>query len=133
MERRNRANLVVTFLVAAAAVACSDQSPLAPGDVPDGRLAALASPVLLARQSSGPSFVGQDLGILPGDNQSVAFGVNNAGQVVGQSAGTTGAHAFYWNGALQSLTTPGSQGAAYAIGSGATSYAVGYERAPGQP
>lgn len=133
MARRHPNHYLALLIATGGAAGCAEPSLVEPGAVPDGRLAALAAPVLLARQSSGPSFVGQDLGILPGDNQSVAFGVNNAGEVVGQSAGTSGAHAFYWNGALQNLTTPGSQGAAYAIGSGATAFAVGYERAPGQP
>lgn len=82
---------------------------------------------------AAPSVVGQDLGVLPGDNQTAGFGVNDAGRVVGQSANGIGnLRAFYWNGTLQNLTTPGSRGAAYAISSGATEYAVGYEHLPGQ-
>jgi probable HAF family extracellular repeat protein len=95
----------------------------------------LTDPSLQARVKppAAPSFVGQDLGVLPGDNQTSAFGVNDAGGVVGQSAdGSGNIRAFYWNGTMQALTTPGSRGAAYAISSGATEYAVGYENLPGQ-
>jgi len=183
MERWNRASLVVTLPVTAAAVACSDQSPLAPGrprrrpgcdpggaghlpDLlpqgnqrrtdrqrgtcslpvlslfmlaaacgPESSREAITDPSQQARikPPAAPSFVGQDLGVLPGDNQSSGFGVNSAGRVVGQSAsGTGGVRGFYWDGSLHNLTTAGAQGAAYAVSSGAQAYAVGYERSPGQ-
>jgi probable HAF family extracellular repeat protein len=47
----------------------------------------------------------QDLGVLPGDNSSEAFGVNNSGEVVGYSYGSGGMRAFRWTkaGGMQSL------------------------------
>jgi len=117
----NRIGLAVATVLAAAC------APDLPTEATPGVLAARGN------HPSGPSFVGQDLGVLPGDNQSSGFGVNNAGLVVGQSADGNGAiRAFYWDGSLHQLTTAGSRGAAYAISSGATAYAVGYEQAPGQ-
>ncbi len=46
-----------------------------------------------------------DLGTLPGDMFSVAFGINNKGQIVGQSCNAGGAcRAFIWqNGAMTDL------------------------------
>ncbi|MGA8473524.1 MAG: hypothetical protein WB681_00520 [Candidatus Cybelea sp.] len=46
-----------------------------------------------------------DLGTLPGDMFSVAFGINNKGQVVGQSCNASGAcRAFIWQkGAMTDL------------------------------
>jgi probable HAF family extracellular repeat protein len=106
------------------AIGCGSQSS---GD-------GLTDPAQQARikPPAAPSYVGQDLGVLPGDNQSTGFGVNSAGQVVGQSAsGTGGVRGFYWDGTMHNLTTPGAQGVALAISSGSTAYAVGYERASG--
>jgi probable HAF family extracellular repeat protein len=51
----------------------------------------------------------RDIGTLPGDTASEAFGINNAGTVVGYSSGPTGARAFVWSGGtMQNLgTLPG--------------------------
>jgi hypothetical protein len=83
-----------------------------------------------------PEYTVQGIGPLPGDNQSLGFGVNDSGSVVGSSfAPDVGERAFYWDrptGALYQLTTSGATGAAYAIagGSGGIAYAVGYESSP---
>lgn len=132
----NRIGLAVATVLAAAC------APDLPTEATPGGLAAArdgaGSPTNTSVDARGnrpsvPSFVGQDLGMLPGDNQSSGFGVNNAGLVVGHSANGSGVvRAFYWDGSLHQLTTAGSRGAAYAISSGATAYAVGYEQAPGQ-
>jgi probable HAF family extracellular repeat protein len=47
----------------------------------------------------------KDLGTLPGDTDSAAFGVNSRGDVVGYSLGPTGMRAFLWRPAegMQSL------------------------------
>ena len=86
----------------------------------------------------GPSYLGQSLGALPGDDQSRGEGVNDAGSVVGRSwsSNSSGERAFYWDrptDVLYQLTTSGATGAAYAIagGSGGIEYVVGYERAAG--
>jgi probable HAF family extracellular repeat protein len=55
----------------------------------------------------------QDLGVLPGDQNSLAYGINDQGQVVGQSIDAEGnSRAFIWqNGKmtdLNTLTPPGS-------------------------
>jgi probable HAF family extracellular repeat protein len=54
----------------------------------------------------------RDLGLLPGDTDSIAFGLNDKGQVVGGSATQSSARAFLWqNGMmtdLNTLVTPGS-------------------------
>ena len=39
----------------------------------------------------------QDLGTLPGDKDSRAFGINDSGQVVGYSSGPHGITAFLWS------------------------------------
>lgn len=45
-----------------------------------------------------------DLGTLPGDIGSVALGINNKGQVVGDSSDASGEHPFLWqNGAMTNL------------------------------
>ncbi len=53
----------------------------------------------------------QDLGTLPGDTDSRAYGINASGQIVGHSyvGGTTDYHAFLWTstGGMQSLGTLG--------------------------
>lgn len=54
----------------------------------------------------------QDLRTLPGDRLSLAYGINDAGQIVGQSIGSSGSRAFlYQHGAmvdLNALVPPGS-------------------------
>jgi probable HAF family extracellular repeat protein len=65
----------------------------------------------------------------------MGFGVNDAGSVVGMSAGAGGERAFYWSktkGFVQ-LTTSGATGAAYAIAGlpSSVEYAVGYEESGG--
>jgi probable HAF family extracellular repeat protein len=52
----------------------------------------------------------EDLGVLPGETESAATGINNPGQVVGYSRGPRGTRAFLWtrNGGMQDLgTLPG--------------------------
>jgi probable HAF family extracellular repeat protein len=52
-----------------------------------------------------------DLGVLPGDRESKAAGINDAGQVIGSSTGSGGTRAFIWSsaGGMQSLGNfPGS-------------------------
>src|SRR5215471_285798 len=60
-----------------------------------------------------------DLGTLPGGDYSAAFGINDAGQVVGTSNTAKGIHAFSWSssGGLRDLgTLPGAEdSAAYAV------------------
>jgi probable HAF family extracellular repeat protein len=38
----------------------------------------------------------EDMGVLPGDTESSATGINNPGRVVGHSSGPRGTHAFIW-------------------------------------
>ncbi len=71
--------------------------------------------------SSGTAF---DLGALPGDTRSFAFGINDAGQIVGASASTAQQRAIIWtpttpNGASGSMidlgSLPGTTGSSQAI------------------
>jgi probable HAF family extracellular repeat protein len=43
----------------------------------------------------------QDLGTLPGDDESYALGINNSGEIVGVSQGSSGTHAFLWHAFVQ--------------------------------
>jgi probable HAF family extracellular repeat protein len=48
----------------------------------------------------------QDLGTLPGDTYSEALGINEAGQIVGESFSASSARAFIWqNGIMTDLNT----------------------------
>jgi probable HAF family extracellular repeat protein len=61
----------------------------------------------------------EDLGVLPGNAESSATGINNPGQVVGYSSGPFGTRAFLWtrSGGMQDLGTlsGGSFSRAFAI------------------
>lgn len=87
--------------------------------------------------ASMPSITAQSIAPFPGDNQSMAFGVNDAGSVVGISATGESERAFYWSKTkgLVQLSTTGTTGAAYAIAgkAGDVEYAVGYEQSGGHP
>jgi probable HAF family extracellular repeat protein len=70
------------------------------------------------------------LGVLPGDDQSTAYGANASGAVVGASFGQGTPRAFYWepnSQTMHDLTTPGASGHAFAVSSGPITYAVGNE------
>ena len=48
----------------------------------------------------------EDLGTLPGDSLSIAWSVNEQGQIVGQSIGSSGSRAVIWqNGVITDLNT----------------------------
>jgi hypothetical protein len=80
------------------------------------------------------SFPGVGVGVLPGDNQSIGYGVSEVGSVVGHSRGEVmPPRAFYWNRATRTmyqLTPSGATGTAFAIagGSGTSEYAVGSQK-----
>lgn len=60
----------------------------------------------VAAPANAATYVLTDLGDLPGGgDQSSAYGINDAGQVVGYSTATTGARAFLWSasGGMQDL------------------------------
>jgi probable HAF family extracellular repeat protein len=81
--------------------------------------------VAVASPTDGPGYTPVDLGTLSGGSSSTAYGINHAGQVVGQSAAAADAvHAFLWQantgmtdlGTLAPSVTPAtSSGVAYAI------------------
>ncbi|MCW5761415.1 MAG: hypothetical protein KIS90_16715, partial [Phenylobacterium sp.] len=62
---------------------------------------AVASALLIAAPATATAavqYILTDLGDLPGGNDhSVAYGINNAGQVVGYSYAATGYRAFLWS------------------------------------
>ena len=49
----------------------------------------------------------EDLGVLPGDSSSVAWAINENGDVVGWSTGPTGSHAFVYTDAAGMVALPG--------------------------
>ncbi len=50
------------------------------------------------RALPSPLYSVTDLGVLPGDSGSIAFGINNRGQVVGYSSGSAhGARPVLWD------------------------------------
>lgn len=74
-----------------------------------------------APASAGTAYTITPLGLLPGDSESIAFGINDSGQVVGLSYtyGPPPEQAFiYTNGALQPLgVTPAISGGGFGINS----------------
>ncbi len=74
---------------------------------------------VILNNSKGQAFLysnGQltNLGSLPGDNNTLAYGINNSGQVVGQSSNTSSLHAFLYSKGhmadLNSFVTSGPPG-----------------------
>ena len=53
------------------------------------------------------SYVVQDLGVLPGNSSSIAFGINKKGDVVGWSMGPDGTSAFVYTDADGIVQLPG--------------------------
>jgi probable HAF family extracellular repeat protein len=76
--------------------------------------AGLAGSVLIGSSSptrgATPAYTVQDLGTLPGDYASVAMGINQFGDVVGWSAGPTGARAFVYTDATGMTALPAPAG-----------------------
>ena len=73
--------------------------------------AALAAMLLLApvgQAAAAPTYyIVQDLGALPGDSSSVAWGINQRGDVVGWSSGPNGTRAFVFTDTGGMLALPG--------------------------
>ena len=67
--------------------------------------------------SAVPHYVVTDIGVLPGDTTSAAYGVNDSGQVAGLSTSSTGPKSavLYSGGSLTDITPPGGTGAAAAV------------------
>jgi probable HAF family extracellular repeat protein len=80
----------------------------------------------------------EDLGTLPGDRLSLAYGINEGGQVVGQSVGRGGSRAFLWESGvmvdLNALVPPGSPLLIYANDINEAGRIVGqaYDQATGE-
>lgn len=94
--------------------------------------ALLGLPAVCIAQATGPAprYVGQDLGLLPGDDGAIAYGVSEAGSVAGIAFDAERQHAFFWDpasGQMYDLTTPGSTGAAFGASTGAVEYVAGSE------
>jgi probable HAF family extracellular repeat protein len=66
--------------------------PNIPGGPPSGNCPISAVRAVIATKTGGL----QDLGTLPGDAASEAFGINKPGAVVGYSSGPAGTRAFLW-------------------------------------
>jgi Synergist-CTERM protein sorting domain-containing protein len=79
------------------------------GCAPVLRAASVLVSSLLAIQSAtaDPVFDVEDLGTLPGDSASVAWGINDSGDVVGWSTGSGGARAFLYTDADGMVVLPG--------------------------
>jgi hypothetical protein len=113
--RQRSVDLFTLALAGTLAAACKTDLPTAanPGDLA----------VSDARNSS-PSYTSANLGVLAGDNESRANGVNDAGEVVGYSCCSAGMRPFVTlGGVLTEL--PGGGGNALAISNGTTRYVVG--------
>lgn len=63
-----------------------------------------------ATTAAAAPYTVQDLGTLPGDYASVAMGINESGDVVGWSAGPTGARAFIYTAEAGMTALPGLVG-----------------------
>ena len=62
-----------------------------------------------------PEYFVQDLGTLPGDTDSVAWGIDASGSVVGVSTGLDGMHAFLYTDAGGIIPLPCPTGRPYCI------------------
>jgi probable HAF family extracellular repeat protein len=71
----------------------------------------------IASAANAITYTLTELNPLPGDNSSNAYGINNAGQVVGQSYPTVGSKAVIWNGGTPTALSP--------LPSGTTSVGLG--------
>ena len=75
------------------------------------KLTALLTVVLLGltpwAAADPGSYVVEDLGVLPGDSSSIAFGINQQGDVVGWSNGAAGTRAFIYTDAGGMAELPG--------------------------
>lgn len=65
-------------------------------DVRRGLATVAVSALFITPAAALPTFTVTDLGDLPGGSDSVARGINDAGQVVGVSDAATGNRAFLW-------------------------------------
>lgn len=104
-------------------------------------IAAGSAPIAnAAKPAGGPSYPGENLGTLPGDKHSDAWGVNASGHVVGRSYNSsrqapTLVKAFYWDGTMHQLYPateapagePPWESEAWAISDGPTETVVGLE------
>lgn len=117
MRFMKRCNVAATSILALSvlAIACA---PDIPTEVTS------AEPVFAQGGPNSLPYTTADLGVLSGDNSSRANAVNDAGVVVGYSAGVE-THAFaLLNGDLTAL--PGNRSNALAISNGSTAYVVGW-------
>lgn len=121
--RQRSAFLFTLALAGTLAAACKADHPTEA--TADGR--AVTDPT-----NSSQGYTSTDLGVLAGDNQSGAMGVNDAGEVVGRSCCEPPRAIVALGGVLTAL--PGGENAnATAISNGTTRYVVGYLGAPYSP
>jgi probable HAF family extracellular repeat protein len=108
MISRRPSALFVAVLIATLLAVAACTEPVAPPLVVD------SDDFRAARRVA--AITATNLGVLPGDNQSLAWGVNRLGQAVGQSTGANRTRAFLWqSGAMTDITPSDYDGAAYAI------------------
>lgn len=84
-------------------------------------------------RSSSPTYTSTNLGVLAGDNQSRAIGVNDAGEVVGWSCCAPRPRAVATIGGVLTALPGGYDANATAISNGTTRYVVGYVGFPYSP
>ena len=74
-----------------------------------------------------------NLGTLPGGTQSAAFGINDKGQITGQTDDLDGRAFLYTNGRMKDLGVPagGTNSAAYAVNNMGTVVGTSYQGTPG--
>src|SRR5258708_1636142 len=95
----------------------------------------LLSPQFIFKaKADTPQYTITDLGTLPGNTSSQAMDINDKGQVVGQSWGSSGSYAFLWqNGTMTQLPVSASASSSIAFGINNNGQITGQIQYPDRP